>query len=44
MTLGIMAYIRWENAARVSGKRDFRMQKTKESELGYRHPGFRYTL
>lgn len=44
MTLGNMAYIRWENAARASGKRDHRLQETKESELGFRHPGFRYTL
>jgi hypothetical protein len=44
LTLVNMAYIRWENAARASGKRDHRLQGSRENELGYRHPGFRYTL
>ena len=37
-------YIRWENAARNAGKRDYRLQQEGAGELGYRHPGFRYTL
>lgn len=44
LTLGNLAYIRWENAARASGKRDGRLQGARENELGYRHPAFRYTL
>jgi MFS family permease len=44
LTLGNLAYIRWENAARAAGKRDSRLQGSKENELGFRHPGFRYTL
>ncbi|GAB7330394.1 hypothetical protein MBLNU13_g02014t1 [Cladosporium sp. NU13] len=44
LTLGNLAYIRWENAARASGKRDDRLQGSRENELGYRHPAFRYTL
>lgn len=43
LTIGNMAYIRMENAARKSGKRDHRYQKTEESQLGYRHPHFMYT-
>ncbi|KAF2720698.1 MFS general substrate transporter [Polychaeton citri CBS 116435] len=43
-TLGSMAYIRWENAARASGKRDYRLQADGEETLGYKHPNFRYTL
>jgi hypothetical protein len=37
-------YIRWENAARRAGKREYRFEQTAESELGYRHPEFRYTV
>ena len=37
-----MFYIKWENAARARGKRDYRYQEGRE--LGYRHPEFRYTL
>lgn len=44
LTLGNILYIRWENAARESGKRDARLQQGRENELGYRHPAFRYTL
>ncbi|KAK5715981.1 hypothetical protein LTR15_009806 [Elasticomyces elasticus] len=44
ITLANMAYIRWENAARAAGKRDYRLETGPESELGYRHPNFRYTL
>jgi hypothetical protein len=36
-------YIRWENAARRDGKREYRFEQTQE-DLGYRHPEFRYTL
>ena len=43
LTVGIMAYIRVENAARANGKRDYRLQEDNEDGLGYRHPGFRYT-
>lgn len=39
-----IAYIRWENAARASGKRDHRLREGNPAELGYRHPEFRYTL
>ena len=44
ITLCNMAYIRWENAARQSGKRDYRLSQMDESKLGYRHPNFRYTM
>lgn len=44
LTLGNMAYIRWENAARQSGKRDYRLTAADGAELGYRHPEFRYTM
>ncbi|TKA36475.1 hypothetical protein B0A54_13476 [Friedmanniomyces endolithicus] len=43
-TAANMAYIRWENAARASGKRDYRLQQGPEELLGYRHPEFRYTM
>ncbi|KAI5368153.1 Putative major facilitator superfamily, MFS transporter superfamily [Septoria linicola] len=43
VTLGNIAYIRWENAARQSGKREYRLQGVDPSQLGYRHPDFRYT-
>lgn len=41
-----MLYIRWENAARQAGKREYRFERQAEEggELGYRHPEFRYTL
>lgn len=41
-----MVYIRWENAARQAGKREYRFEQQREKggELGYRHPEFRYTL
>ncbi|TKA81509.1 hypothetical protein B0A55_02993 [Friedmanniomyces simplex] len=39
-----MAYIRWENAARAGGRRDYRLQRGEEGGLGYRHPEFRYTM
>ncbi|KAK3115965.1 hypothetical protein LTR53_004192 [Teratosphaeriaceae sp. CCFEE 6253] len=45
ITLANMAYIRWENAARASGKRDYRLtEQGGESMLGYRHPAFKYTM
>ena len=39
-------YIRWENAARQAGKREYRFEQQQEGdgELGYRHPEFRYTM
>lgn len=47
--IGVIAnifYIKWENAARQSGKREYRFEQQREGdgELGYRHPEFRYTL
>ncbi|KAK5153125.1 hypothetical protein LTS14_007769 [Recurvomyces mirabilis] len=43
-TAGNMMYIKWENAARASGKRDHRLREGGgEDGLGYRHPEFRYT-
>lgn len=44
VTVGNMLYIRWENAARASGRRDYRLAEMDEGKLGYRHPGFRYTM
>ncbi|KAK5163602.1 uncharacterized protein LTR77_010551 [Saxophila tyrrhenica] len=46
--IGVIAnilYIRWENAARRAGKREYRFEQQREGEgeLGYRHPEFRYT-
>ena len=38
-----MLYIRWENAARRAGKREYRFEQA-QGDLGYRHPEFRYTL
>lgn len=40
-----MIYIRRENAARMAGKRDYRLKSSKDQQnLGYRHPNFRYIL
>jgi hypothetical protein len=39
-----LVYIRYENAARQSGKRDYRLAEAGGVDLGYRHPHFRYTL
>jgi len=39
-----MLYIRWENAARRAGKREYRFEQAGDTDLGYRHPEFRYTL
>lgn len=39
-----MLYIRWENAARRAGKREYRFEAAGGGELGYRHPEFQYTL
>ena len=39
-----MGYIRWENAARQAGKREYRFESQSEGDLGYRHPEYRYTL
>ena len=38
-------YIVYENKARARGKRDHRLDgidETRQGELGYRHPSFRY--
>ncbi|GIZ36924.1 hypothetical protein CKM354_000039000 [Cercospora kikuchii] len=44
LTIGNILYIRWENSARQSGKREHRLQQGMDhSSLGYRHPDFRYT-
>lgn len=43
-TAANVLYIRWENAARASGKRDYRLREGEPSMLGYRHPDFRYTI
>lgn len=40
-----MAYIAWENRVRARGGRDQRLTgNEKESDLGYRHPNFRYAI
>jgi len=38
-----LVYIKWENKARASGKRDDRLARAEGTELGYKHPHFRYT-
>ncbi|KAL6702537.1 hypothetical protein ACN47E_001576 [Coniothyrium glycines] len=45
LTLFGIAYCKWENKQRDSGKREHRLQGASEAEirdLGYRHPEFRY--
>lgn len=41
-------YIRWENAKRDRGERDYRLNgdlsPEQETQLGYRHPRFRYQI
>lgn len=40
-------YIRWENAKRERGERDYRLQDKSPAEvdeLGYLHPNFRYQI
>ncbi|KAJ7180789.1 MFS general substrate transporter [Mycena filopes] len=47
LTVVAAVYIRWENAKRAGGERDYRFEgKTAKEleELGYRHPHFRYQL
>ncbi|KAJ7180788.1 MFS general substrate transporter [Mycena filopes] len=47
LTVAAAIYIRWENAKRAGGERDYRFEgKTAKEleELGYRHPHFRYQL
>jgi hypothetical protein len=43
LTAGNILYIRYENAAREQGKRNARLQEHGASQLGYRHPNFKYT-
>ncbi|KXT15565.1 hypothetical protein AC579_9957 [Pseudocercospora musae] len=44
LTFSNIAYIRWENGQRQSGRREYRLQEVEdESQLGYRHPEFKYT-
>ncbi|KAJ2912841.1 hypothetical protein MD484_g7568, partial [Candolleomyces efflorescens] len=43
----IATYIKWENAKRAKGGRDYRLEGKTEEELrnmGYRHPEFRYQI
>lgn len=45
--LGIVGalYIRWENAKRGRGERDYRLQGVTDVELlGHLHPDFRYQM
>lgn len=44
LTMGNIFYIKWENKARETGKRDYRLARAGGEELGYRHPEFRYTV
>lgn len=47
LIVAVAMYIRWENAKRDRGERDYRLEgKTVKEleELGYRHPQFRYQL
>lgn len=44
LTIGNMLYIRRENAGRRSGNRDHRLTQGDPSQLGYKHPDFRYTM
>ncbi|KAF2160800.1 hypothetical protein M409DRAFT_70130 [Zasmidium cellare ATCC 36951] len=45
LTAANIAYIRYENMARQSGKRGYRLQMVEdESQLGFLHPEFRYTM
>ncbi|KAF9269208.1 MFS general substrate transporter [Marasmius fiardii PR-910] len=47
LVLLLFAYIRWENAKRERGERNYRLEGKdgKEiEELGYLHPGFRYQV
>lgn len=45
LTAANIAYIRYENMARQSGKREYRLQMVEdESQLGFLHPEFRYTM
>lgn len=47
MVIGGAIYIRWENAKRERGERDYRLKDKTEQEavdLGYKHPDFRYVL
>ena len=44
LTFSNIFYIKWENKARASGKRDDRLARVNGEELGYRHPRFRYTV
>lgn len=43
--VSLLVYQRWENKVRDRGKRDKSLEEeVGEDMLGYRHPGFRYTL
>ncbi|RMZ02079.1 hypothetical protein D0862_06139 [Hortaea werneckii] len=43
LTISNIFYIKMENRARASGKRDYRLSRTGGEDLGYRHPEFRNT-
>ncbi|KAJ6514989.1 MFS general substrate transporter [Mycena vitilis] len=47
LTIIMALYIRWENAKRNRGERDYRLERKTDKELqelGYRHPQFHYQL
>lgn len=44
-TVFMICYCKWENRKRIAGGRDYRLQGPVDvGELGYKHPGFRYTI
>jgi hypothetical protein len=45
LSIAGIAYCKWENKQRATGKRDHRLNGLTEAQikdLGYRHPEFRY--
>ncbi|KAF7362564.1 putative pantothenate transporter [Mycena venus] len=47
LIVGTMVHMKWENAQRDHGKRDYRLNgltPIEESQLGHRHPKFRYKI
>jgi hypothetical protein len=45
--IGTIVHMKWENAQRDHGKRDHRLDglaPIEESQLGHRHPKFRYFI
>lgn len=37
-------YVKWENAKRQRGERDYRLNGHSDQWLGHRHPQFRYVV